>query len=777
MALSTFWQAAKFCDEYDYIFCHNEAFLYEFIEENDPALFKKIQELVKCGKWRIMGGWYLQPDCNAPCGEAFVRQIKLGRDYFYEKFGVKPTVALNFDSFGHSLGLPQILKKCGYDGYLFCRPMDFESYGIDYREFWWVGKDGSRIKAARAEDDTIYCSEFGKAKTDIERKAAHYKDKEVGIALWGVGNHGGQNSAKDLRDVAEMIKNSDCKIFHSYPEKYFDDINPTLEINATIQPWLRGSYSSMSSMKTVNSELEDTLFSTEKIISTAAISGKIERFGDEVILNAEKALARLEFHDVLSGTCCPDGEKSTLYMAQGVIFDLNEAYHKAFFALTKDYVKAQDGEYPVFVFNNQPYEREALCEVEILLQEPLISDTVEYKLSVFQNGVTVPSQRIKEMGNINFDRRIRIVFSGKLNALNVTRFDIKVKIASKNVLTETNGDVILTDSVKKVKINGKTGLLDSFMVGGKELLSGGAFEPIMFTTTEDSWGRNVISFNKEPKPIKLSNCNRGIFKGYKNVRIVEDGDIMTQVDSLFENESSFVRVSYRIYKNQPTIDVHIDSFWNEQDKALKVKIPCNFDGKFIAQIAYSQDEYTTDDTDKPIHRYVAMINGDNALAVYNKNVYDASCDKNDIYLMLYNGASYCTHIIENRPLIKDYKRFEPHIEQGKHQFDLRLSYDNKSVLENKSQEFTVKPYCLNVFPHGDGNMVKESVIIDNEAVALTAFYFDEDKYILRVINNNETENIAEIKIFGITAKAEFKKFEVKTFVYDGKDISERYNFI
>ena len=30
-ALSTFWQAARFCEEYDYVFCHNEALLYEYV--------------------------------------------------------------------------------------------------------------------------------------------------------------------------------------------------------------------------------------------------------------------------------------------------------------------------------------------------------------------------------------------------------------------------------------------------------------------------------------------------------------------------------------------------------------------------------------------------------------------------------------------------------------------------------------------------------------------------------------------------------------------------
>ena len=32
-ALATFYSAAELADEYDYIFCHNEALLYEYIEE------------------------------------------------------------------------------------------------------------------------------------------------------------------------------------------------------------------------------------------------------------------------------------------------------------------------------------------------------------------------------------------------------------------------------------------------------------------------------------------------------------------------------------------------------------------------------------------------------------------------------------------------------------------------------------------------------------------------------------------------------------------------
>lgn len=50
-AISTFRTAADFCDEYDgFVFNHNEAVLYEWVEEHDPTLFSRIQQLVRDGK-------------------------------------------------------------------------------------------------------------------------------------------------------------------------------------------------------------------------------------------------------------------------------------------------------------------------------------------------------------------------------------------------------------------------------------------------------------------------------------------------------------------------------------------------------------------------------------------------------------------------------------------------------------------------------------------------------------------------------------------------------
>ena len=73
-AVATFYAAAELADEYDYIFCHNEALLYEYIEEYDPKLFKRIEELVKAGKWPV--GTF-NPTAIFPRGKAL--SVKLNR--------------------------------------------------------------------------------------------------------------------------------------------------------------------------------------------------------------------------------------------------------------------------------------------------------------------------------------------------------------------------------------------------------------------------------------------------------------------------------------------------------------------------------------------------------------------------------------------------------------------------------------------------------------------------------------------------------------------------
>ncbi len=768
-AISTFHQAELFCQEYDYIFNHNEALLYEFIEEHDPELFNRIKEQVKAGKWHIMGGWYLQPDCNMPSGEAFVRQIGLGRKYFVEKFDARPTTAINFDSFGHSVGLVQILRKCGYDSYLCCRPnpemMDLP------RDFWWVGKDGSRIKVTRTTDENLYCTAYGTAKKEIIRKASHYADGEVGVALWGVGNHGGLPSQKDLEDVKELIANSDYPIVHSTPEQYFAELEPKTEFTKSMQPCLIGCYTAMQSIKQKHIELENKLFTTEKLCSYASLNGLYNK-NDAAFVEAEKALASLEFHDIYAGTCAADGEKSSLRKADYALELLQKEWNRAFFAICGKHKKAGIGEFPVFIFNSQPYAREVVCETEYLMPKPVISDTEQYTVSVYQNGEKIPSQCMKELSNIHYDRRKRIAYRCQLPAFGEARVDFRVEVEPKQFLAPTTGDeIIFSDSIKTVRISRKTGLMESYVVNGKEMLSGGAFLPVMYEDNADPWGWYMERIGENPVDFVLCDGSTGPFEKLTNVNIIEDGDILTEVESFFWQGSSFVRISYKMYKDLPYTDVTADVFWNEQQKALKLKIPTAVNGQFIGQIPFGTDEFAKDGKEINAHRFVGFQDGENVLTLYNNCTYGFCAEGNDLYATLLRGAAYCAHPIDDRILI-DPNRFTPAIEQGRHSFAFRLSYDMAEMLENSAQEFVNTPFSLNFFPHGNGELAKPVLQVENPSISLSAFYQDASRYVLRLVNNHNSHSVTAITLCGKHVHSSFAPYEVKTLIYDGNSLVE-----
>ena len=42
--------------------------VFEWIREVDPALFERIRNKVLDGRWQLVEGWWLQPDCSAATG-------------------------------------------------------------------------------------------------------------------------------------------------------------------------------------------------------------------------------------------------------------------------------------------------------------------------------------------------------------------------------------------------------------------------------------------------------------------------------------------------------------------------------------------------------------------------------------------------------------------------------------------------------------------------------------------------------------------------------------
>ena len=56
--------------------------VYQWVEQYEPDLFKRIKKLIEQGRWHVMGGWYLQPDCNLTSGESLVSSYIKGKSIF-----------------------------------------------------------------------------------------------------------------------------------------------------------------------------------------------------------------------------------------------------------------------------------------------------------------------------------------------------------------------------------------------------------------------------------------------------------------------------------------------------------------------------------------------------------------------------------------------------------------------------------------------------------------------------------------------------------------------
>ena len=776
--LSTFYTAARLCDEFDYIFCHNEVTVYKYIEEYAPELFEKIKELVKIGKWNIMGGWYLQPDCNLPCGESFVRQIREGQRYFKEKFGVCPTTAINLDPFGHSVGLVQIVKKCGQDGYLFMRPYGSEM-ALPSDHFIWRGLDGSEIKAVRITGG--YGTSLGNSADSLRHKTK-WQPFNVGVALWGVGNHGGGPSRKDLEDIKnELLCDTEKEFIHSTPDKFFSEIEPSEVVDTSLKISMPGCYTSMYRVKKLHAQLENEILMAEKISSVAYLKGAIDTYPEKELKTATEDLLNAQFHDVLPGTSVQCGEDAGIrYLNHGML-EAERVKIKSYFALSQEQGVAKDGEYPFVIFNPHPYEICENVECEFTLADQNWNENINSVLRVVdENGNTVPYQIIKEDSNLNLNWRKRVIFEAKLKPLSLARYSVYVDFKDKE--EKSLGSVFTYDNGRKhIEIDKSTGLLKSYKIGGVEYLKDG-FGLCSFDDNADPWGmgkNQLLRVGENEKAFSLSKNPHGVFEGMKSVQVIENGDVYLGIEAFFECDDTNARILYKIYKNNDNVDIDVNLYMGDINRIVKLKVPFNVTGNLIGQTAFGTQELFTDGRENVAHRFVALDMGKKCISLMNTSVYGSHFENDALYMSLVRGVTYCAHPIGERQLIPN-DRFTKKIDQGENNYSFRLTVTDRGQLERKANEFISKPYALNIFPIPNNKTLSSlDVSIGGDVISLVTMKkaYDSNAIIFRLINNTPYSEKSYIKVNGTTFDLSFGKYEVKTVAYENGILTESYEMI
>ena len=789
-AVATFASAVKLLKKHDFIFCHNEVTVYKYVEEYAPELFEEIKELVKKGKWIIIGGWYLQPDCNMPCGESMVRQILFGKKYFTEKFGVFPEIAFNVDAFGHSRGLVQIIKKCGQSGNIICRPYPSET-NLPHSRFIWVGPDGSEIKVMRAVEG--YNTLLGKSLEIIKRRAAMQPEQHIAV-LWGVGNHGGGPSDKDLRDIENYVDNvrntalsadktneERYELIHSSPERFFKTLTPEGREERSLRIAMPGCYTSLGKLKREHVKLENELYLAEEICSAASLNGLTEyplRQFDTI----NEDLMNAEFHDVLPGSSVKAGEENGLKLLLHGRLDAERLKTKAFFALCGNLPPAKKGEFPIAVFNSRPYDYSENVECEFMLADQNWDEENISSVSVYdEKGEAIPFQIVKEESNINLDWRKKIIFSAPLKAFSVNRFGVFVDY-KKRPKSHIKQDFEFKNDYKYVRIGQNSGLIESYKIDGVEYIKDGAI-PVMFEDNADPWAMSAFQQKRlgtDEKPFALSENKNGIFKGLKSVQVIENGEIYLGIEAFFELYSTKVRVLYKVYKNNPHIDVDVNVFLGDKDKFVKLKIPvCGYESEtceVIGQTMFGAETLFIDARENVSQRYIAVKNTNGKyLEVINNCVYGSHFENNALYVSLVRGVTYCTHPILDRELCpKD--RFTKKADQGENDFSFRITVAKENELERNAKEFNFKPFAVNVFPIHTGAITRDlgGICISNPNITLEAVKKKEDGngFVLRLLNGSRSPASATLTVMDQKTDLSFSRYEVKTVLYNENALTE-----
>lgn len=304
----SFATAVALMDDYpEFKFACSQAYQYAEIEKSDPDLFARIRAKVENGQWIVIGGSWVEPDCNLPSGESLCRQFLYGQRYFERVFGARSTIFWNPDVFGYAAQLPQLMREAGMARFLTQKLSWNRFTSPPHHSFHWRGLDGSAVLAHFPPADTYNGS------GDVEElryHAANYKDADRAtdaLYLFGFGDGGGGPTAgmiETLRRTKDLLGVPRCAT--RTPDEFFDRLERNSADLATIEGELyfeyhRGTYTSQAEVKRLNRLAEGRLQTLEYLTVAAGLTGcpipdrcKIEELWRVLLVN--------QFHDILPGS-------------------------------------------------------------------------------------------------------------------------------------------------------------------------------------------------------------------------------------------------------------------------------------------------------------------------------------------------------------------------------------------------------------------------------------------------------------------------------------------
>lgn len=304
----TFSTAVRYMDDYpNYRFSCSQAQQLEWMKEMHPDLFERIKEKVKTGQFVIVGGSWVEPDCNLPSGEALVRQFLYGQRFFQREFGITCNEFWEPDVFGYSAALPQILRKAGIRNFLTIKLSWNQFNKLSSHTFWWEGLDGSKVLTHFPPADTY------NSMANVEEvlySMTNYKDldrSKEAYLLFGYGDGGGGPTREMLEQVSRM---KDVDGLPRVEMRPADEFFNRLEKDAKdLTTWVgelyfelhRGTYTTQANNKR-NNRLSEFMLHDVEFLSAVAHAVCGYEYPKDELDRLWKLVLTSQFHDIIPGS-------------------------------------------------------------------------------------------------------------------------------------------------------------------------------------------------------------------------------------------------------------------------------------------------------------------------------------------------------------------------------------------------------------------------------------------------------------------------------------------
>ncbi len=752
----------------DFIFTSACGVYYEWIEKVDPEMFQEIKGRIQEGRWSLTGGWFLQPDCNIPCGESFARHGLITQRYFQEKFGTTAKTGYNVDSFGHNASLPQILKKSGMDHYVFMRP-SLEEQGSKEILFLWQSADGTRIPTYRIP----YFYNIDMTRPEVFQQIKEKADAlEMDLmAFYGVGNHGGGPTI-ELLQLIEQMEIGETR--YSSPDTYFAQIDPDKlpVIKGELQHHARGCYSECTFIKKGNRQCENNVLAAERFCLMANRLTGI-RYPEKKLKKAWKNILMNQFHDILGGCAIKKAYEDAAYLYGEVMSITEQEIHYALQSIAQKIDTLQGRKLPgraqippsykvgnpdrwmlwetdgigtpLVVFN--PHTRAVRMPVEVNCIVAKVTD---------EQGMEIPFQQVRAPFTNGDKDRMQICFVAEVQPLGYrvyrlfTKREEEVSFPNEFLVTSHT----MENSRIRVEWDTRTGDICCIYDKQKDcmILDGSCRAVVLDETQADTWAHDKVTLGE----------TEGYFQN-PQFSILETGAVRAVLRVTSYWKESVLQRDYCLEAGSDKVKVHVKVDFRQEHRTLKFAFPAK-ENEITVQIPFGTIRREKETGEEPCGNWIAA----GKLGIANDGKYGYDTTKEEVRLTILRTAAYADHFA-----VRD--EFCEIMDYGIHECSYVLfPYTENAKAQQTADEFNFGLRAVSTGFHS-GNLPESDSCYQSqtEHIVVTAIKKseDDDENVVRFYEADGQKEEVEIQIFGKEIRTCIAPYEIKTIRTDHTEVN------